>query len=351
MSSVAPISPINVLNSIFQTMQSIASGLYGTFISDGYEILQDLSLFMIAWLLLNWILVGGLPEIMSKGLALLIKAAFIMFLLSGWTTSTHVFFVNNMEQVASQVSGGTPPNAQVVMQTVWSGAIGMFQTTRNTAANPCLTVTGAAVPNASGGAAAPSGCNSTAAPTEPGIWSAIGTWVKNFPLILLTLVFKIIAAIALLLMGGVYVLVVQMGSILLSVAFILGPILVPWYLLPATEFLFTGWLKFTIVAGLYKVVAWLLVTIVIGGVLPALTALLNGITSAVSTNTDDYYGSAYLTYMAVAFVACVGAYMMKLAPTIASGLISGQGRLNTDGFGKGLVGRGISNLIPGLGGK
>jgi len=149
----------------------------------------------------------------------------------------------------------------------------------------------------------------------------------------------------------VYVLVVQMGSILLSVAFILGPILVPWYLLPATEFLFTGWLKFTIVAGLYKVVAWLLVTIVIGGVLPALTALLNGITSAVSTNTDDYYGSAYLTYMAVAFVACVGAYMMKMVPNIANGLVSGQARIDTGTFGKGAVGQQLSNFIPSFGGK
>lgn len=349
MNAVAAISPMTILNTMFQTMQSMAANLYGTFVSDGYEILLDLSLIMTAWLLLNWMLVGGLPEIMSKALALLIKVAFIMFLLSGWTTSTRNFFVNNMEQVAIQASGGTAPNPQGVMQVVWTGVVEMFQPTRNAAANPCITVTGAtsgaAAPDASGGAAESTGCTSTSAPTEPGVWSAIGTWVKNFPLIFLTLIFKLMAIVGLLTMGLFYVLVVQMGSFLLNIAFILGPILIPWYLLQETAFLFTGWLKFTIVAGLYKVVAWTLVTIVISGLLPAVNTLLQNIAGMSGNNSDDYYGSAYLAYMAVAFVCCVGALMMKLAPSIASGVVSGHPSIGTSGFGGGFVGNQLSKII------
>jgi len=323
-----PISPLSVLNTMFQTMQSIGNNLAGTFISEGYSILETLGLIMSTWLVLNWVLSGGLPEIMSKGLSILIKAAVVMFLLSGWTTTTRNFFVNNMEQVATKVSGGTAPNAQNVLLTVWNGAMGLFQTTRNTASNPCTTVTGAAAPEApdvSGGVVASMGCNSTAAPTQESTFSGLFAFVKNFPLIVLTLVFKIIAAIALLAMGGVFVLVVQTGSILLSIAFILGPLFIPWYLLPPTEFLFNGWLKFTIVAGLYKVVAWLLVTIVIGGALPGLTTLLQSV------------GTAYLTYMAVAFVCCLGVYLMRMAPAIANGLVSGQARIDLSSFGSGYV--------------
>ena len=69
---------------------------------------------------------------------------------------------------------------------------------------------------------------------------------------LLAFAAKLIAAAALLLMGLAFVMVIQLGSFLMAFAFCLGPVLIPWFLLPPTEFLFDGWLRFTIVAGLVQ---------------------------------------------------------------------------------------------------
>jgi type IV secretory pathway VirB6-like protein len=178
------------------------------------------------------------------------------------------------------------------------------------------------------------------------VWSQIGLFIKIFALIILTLVFKVLAALALLIMGLYFVLVTQMGSFLLAIAFILGPLLVPWYILPATEFLFTGWLKFTIVAGLYKVVAWTLVAIVLNGLLPAVTIIIQAVSDSSGAVSDDYYSTAYIAYMAVAFVCFVGAYMMVQAPSIANSLVSGHPSISPGGFGRGVVGSQLKS-IPG----
>ena len=51
----------------------------------------------------------------------------------------------------------------------------------------------------------------------------------------------------------------------------------------------------------------------------------------------DYFASNILPILALAFVSSVGAYLMWLAPGIATGLVSGTGT-SAAGFGSGAIG-------------
>lgn len=51
-----------------------------------------------------------------------------------------------------------------------------------------------------------------------------------------------------------YLIILYMGSVVLSISLMLGPLLCPWTILTPTRFLFDGWLKFTIATSLYQIV-------------------------------------------------------------------------------------------------
>ena len=96
-------------------------------------------------------------------------------------------------------------------------------------------------------------------------------------------------------------------------------------MLPAGEFLFDGWLRFTISAGLYKVVAWLMMAIVYNGALPGIQNLVQQVAMQSGTNSDEYYATNYLSMLALALVCGIGAFMMWQVPDIAKGLVTGGG--------------------------
>ncbi|WP_232343277.1 type IV secretion system protein [Burkholderia pseudomallei] len=168
--------------------------------------------------------------------------------------------------------------------------------------------------------------------------SSIWTLIRNLPLILLTFLAKALAIAAIVLMTLIFVVAVQFGSFLLDIAFCLGPVLIPWYVLPASEFLFDGWLRFTISAGLFKVVAWLMMAIVESGALPGIQGLVQQAAAQSGTNSDAYYATNYLAMLALALVCGVGAFMMWQVPDIAKSLVSGGAGGGLRGFGKGVMG-------------
>jgi hypothetical protein len=253
-----------------------------------------------------------------------------------------VLFVNDMEQVAAQVTGGTP-DATALLQSVWSGVQEIFSGERANGSSPCETVPDVTAD----GQVIPGTDHSDCTPKAKSGWQAI----KEFPFLILNTLAKVIAACALLLLGLVFVLVIQMGSFMLNIGFCLGPILVPWLMFPPLEFLFDGWIKFTITAGLFKVVAWTLMTIVVKGALPSLQAMVTAIGQAQAAPDAATLASQYISMLAMAFVSCVGAFMMWKAEGIAEGLVRGSGSGGAGGFGGGMIGRGLRGGAKKLVGK
>jgi hypothetical protein len=337
---------ISVLNALFAAMQAKGTSLESLFLSDGMDLLAALGLVMATWHVFLWLLEGDFPGFFANLFRHLIRCAVILVMLSAWTSTVHSYFVDNMQTMASQVSGGQG-NPGDLLRALVNAASTIMQGVRTQAAQVCeqvpdVTSDGVVIPNTTheecGAAASDSGAGSAGL-------SSIWTLVKNLPLILLAFLAKALAVIALLLMTLIFVVVVQFGSFLLDIAFCLGPVLIPWYVLPAAEFLFDGWLRFTISAGLFKVVAWLMMAIVYSGVLPGLQSLVQQAATQSGTNSDAYYATNYLAMLALALVCGVGAFMMWQVPDIAKSLVSGGAGGGLRGFGKGVMG---NKLTPNI---
>lgn len=105
-----------------------------------------------------------------------------------------------------------------------------------------------------------------------------------------------------------------------KIAIVLAPILVPWIVLEATSFIFDGWLKFFITTNLYKVVGATVLLITEGS--------FSAVTKATNNFVSLPWTDRVLTSILVAVIAAVLTYLMMQVPAIASGLISGGGRLD-----------------------
>lgn len=337
---------ISVLNALFSAMQAKGTSLQSLFLSDGIDLLAALGLIMATWHVFLWLLEGDFPGFFANLFRHMIRCAVILVMLTAWTSTVHSYFVDNMQTMASEVSGGQG-NPGDLLRALINAASTIMQGVRTEAAQVCqqvpdVTADGIVIPNTThqecGATASDSGADSAGL-------SSIWTLIKNMPLILLAFLAKALAVIAILLMTLIFVVVVQFGSFLLDIAFCLGPVLIPWYVLPAGEFLFDGWLKFTISAGLFKVVAWLMMAIVYSGALPGIQSLVQQAATQSGTNSDAYYATNYLAMLALALVCGVGAFMMWQVPEIARALVTGGGGGAAKGFGKGVIGR---QITPGI---
>lgn len=111
-----------------------------------------------------------------------------------------------------------------------------------------------------------------------------------------------------------FVFVLNAGQVMLYIGLAIGPILIPFLMIPKLSFLFDGWLRFMISAALYKIVA----------VLVALLALETidriAVYSADMSTKDD--SIIYLSLM-VLFFAMLGKNLMGMAGSISTSLASG----------------------------
>ncbi|MBO7752798.1 type IV secretion system protein [Burkholderia pseudomallei] len=329
---------ISVLNALFTVMQAKGTSLQTLFVSDGLDLLAALGLIIATWHVFLWLLEGDFPGFFANLFRHLIKCAVILVMLTAWSGTVHSYFVDNMQTMASRVSGGEG-NPGDLLRALVNAASTIMQGVRTQAAQVCqevpdVTPEGVVIPNSEHqecGATSDNGADSAGL-------SSIWTLIKNLPLILLAFLAKALAIAAIVLMTLIFVVVVQFGSFLLDIAFCLGPVLIPWYVLPVGEFLFDGWLRFTISAGLFKVVAWLMMAIVESGALPGIQGLVQQAAAQSGTNSDVYYATNYLAMLALALVCGVGAFMMWQVPDIAKSLVSGGAGGGLRGFGKGVMG-------------
>lgn len=130
---------------------------------------------------------------------------------------------------------------------------------------------------------------------------------KNF----FALLFLSLSIVMIFLAAVVYFAVGITSIIMIQIALILGPIFIPWVLIPMASFMFEGWLKFLVIAGLTKVIGALLIGIA--------SATLTAITIDLSGD----FGQTLIMSMAAAAVAMLIAYLMSQIPNIAQSLVSG----------------------------
>jgi type IV secretory pathway VirB6-like protein len=115
----------------------------------------------------------------------------------------------------------------------------------------------------------------------------------------------------------VYVFVVLMADVLVAIGLTLGPIMIPFYLMPVLSFLFDGWLRFMITAGFYKLVATVMLALTYNLVKEL------AFTSKALAPGGVWWGDLMSLSLAVV-IAVITLLLMWQVPSIASALTQGS---------------------------
>ncbi|MGE8507046.1 MAG: type IV secretion system protein [Paraburkholderia terricola] len=127
---------ISVLNTLFAMMQAKGMSLQTLFLSDGFDLLAALGLVMATWHVFLWLLEGDFPGFFSNLFRHLIRCAVILVLLTAWSSTVHSYFVDNMQTMASRVSGGDG-NPGDLLRALVNAASTIMQGVRTEAAQIC----------------------------------------------------------------------------------------------------------------------------------------------------------------------------------------------------------------------
>lgn len=152
---------------------------------------------------------------------------------------------------------------------------------------------------------------------------AIGAAIGILVAFLAQVIAKLIAAFLVVIATGVYVanIVLAHGSIMLAVA--LAPVMVPFMLAPALSFIFDGWLRFLLGAGMIKVVG----AFMIGFTDKLMDGLVN-LSAKVAVPKDADFttimASSMVVYCGLVLMAGLSAYLMMQVPSLATGILSGS---------------------------
>ncbi|NMG04113.1 type IV secretion system protein [Azoarcus taiwanensis] len=173
-----------------------------------------------------------------------------------------------------------------------------------------------------------------AAPTPEGGWVdrllasiyAAGGQLANYAYGLL---------IALLIVGAaiIYVGVYVLAQVLVSISLVFAPILLPWLLVSQMSFLATGWLQFTIKAGMTQALAALMLSMTWGFVENARQMVLDAAGDA---------GINFVAYSMAMLIMMLLAFLMMQVPGIANGLVSG---FNSATFSIGAAGQSAGRMV------
>ncbi|GBE49150.1 MAG TPA: hypothetical protein ENG77_04780 [Chromatiales bacterium] len=172
------------------------------------------------------------------------------------------------------------------------------------------------------------------------IWK--GTFGTNILASLVTMIFVLGISGLLFLAALLYIGIAILSILLVSVAVAIGPIFIPFFMLEFTSFLFNGWFRFLLVAGAWRLVGGVIMSIIEHFM--ALVSLSGGSDSILfvtSTKPLSYSVSLFAAVGDVLVVA-VFVFLMLEIPKIASQLVNGAPNLSMremGGFTKGLGGK------------
>lgn len=140
-------------------------------------------------------------------------------------------------------------------------------------------------------------------------------WVGNIFVKLANLLLRIFTGIFILVAALIYTAQLVISQIMINIGIILAPIMIPWLMLEATSFLFNGWVKFMIVAGMQKVVG----ALIFGLTSTFVTQVMDLANTAASKPTEEFY-----YYATALLIVGIMAMLMLQIDSIASGLVSGM---------------------------
>lgn len=284
----------NLIAGLFSEMD----GAVGQLTSAGMTLTGLLVVILISWEGIMLALNGeGANAAIAKLVKLTMTAAIVLFFLNGPVIDP---INKSFDKIAEIISGGASKSvteaAGQLVKTVMTVAEGNVERTLE----------------ASGATAA----------SQPGqsAQERLAAWWDSLSLgMLLQLqlekIMAILMAIPIALAGALYIAAYLIAILSIKLALVLAPVMVPWILLPATRFIFDGWLRAFLGAGMQKVVASFFFVVTYKLLEGAAKIAANG------ASMGDALGS-YLLAILLAVICC---WLMLQVPSIAAGLISGHG--------------------------
>lgn len=159
-------------------------------------------------------------------------------------------------------------------------------------------------------------------------------WMTIFTKLLPTLLMTIFLSLLLLIASLISLVAALATFVMMQIGLAVGPIVIPFLVLQRTQFIFDGWLRFMITAGM----TFLVISLLTGMMTGAMTSLMGAYTSqAASLNLGSLITLHGLlpTLLAGTALGMLTAHLMMKAPDIAHALING----GSEGMGR--LGQGI----------
>lgn len=138
--------------------------------------------------------------------------------------------------------------------------------------------------------------------------------IMNTGLAAASFVMRIFSAILILVCTLLYAGQYLVTQFMIKIGTILAPILVPWVMLQPTRFLFEGWLKFMIIAGMQKVV---------GALMLMASANIISDANALAASAGSDASASFYVYSVVLIILGIMAFLMMQATGTAHSLVSG----------------------------
>lgn len=284
-----------LFSSIDATMQIVVSKAVGAGTAlqgEGIDILLGVTGIMLSWHVFIMILDGSMQQTLGKVVSTLFIASAVAGVLGNWETfsGSGNFSVHKVPDSIVQAAGGTDA----------------FNSTASKIATLVAKLMKTDYVSKMTGS-----FNWGDLMTD--FTGVIGGFLDG---ILGTLVSFFVAGV-LTLMLVAYVLMLNVGKILLAVMMLLGPVFIPFAVMPAASFLFDGWLRMAMTAMLYKLVGWALAFISVG----VIDSIVNAIGTPVVYNGESL--GAFYPLMLALFWSFLVLYLMQKIPEIASGIAGG----------------------------
>lgn len=308
------------INDVLQVMDTVGAemvGKLGGMDGFGFKLLCILFGVMFFYYIVIFMIEGG-NRIMVDLTKLLLTWALLASMLIGWTGATggegpmssvsvKEFFLVAIPSIADEFTGGRDPTAEVVDKHVQAiGALYTFLSPPENSSQSIVDKIINVVPMVGFSAIAhyAMGTEATGNALENAGWLSI----------LVSTVLVILSAFFVLWSLMTFVFVLNAGQMMMYVGLAIGPILIPFLLIPKLSFLFDGWMKFMISASLFKVIA------VLVGLLAM--AIVDGI---VRYSVDTSTASENLIFLSlmILFFSMLGKHMMGMADNIAQALATG----------------------------
>lgn len=299
---------MDIINTVTQSIASAGAAMAGNLLAAGTALAGGLAVVMLGWNILLWLLDSRVEEVFGNAMRLVMKGAIVTWILLGYVNTmaglnVKQMFTSGMNEIAATMTGEASPSdtmstgVSILFKSMVTVKNGIFSAKDDPAASTAM----------------PAGT------ADQVIEFFKSITPQNMLRLLMKLLLGLIVIVILGITLGVYVLVNLLGDILVFLGLAIGPILIPWLLWEASEFLFNGWLKFMVAAGLIKVAAAAMLKLT-QGVLEGLTTASKVVGASMLTDASiDILASVLMVLFAV-FIA----WLMLRVPDIANGLVSGH---------------------------